>query len=46
MNKNSTFVSKSLNPKKSTIQSLLNFSKTVKSVKIESLPENTLLFLN
>ncbi|WP_154662292.1 hypothetical protein ACF3NR_09720 [Vaginella massiliensis] len=46
MNKKSTFSPKVLNPKESTIQSLLSFSKSVKAIKNESLPENILLFLN
>jgi len=46
MDKNFTFLKKSMNPKDSTIQSILNFSKSVKSIKTESLQKNIILFLN
>ncbi len=46
MDKNFTLLKKSLNPKDSTIQLLLNFSKTIQPIKTESLPKNILMFLN
>ncbi|ADX68228.1 Uncharacterised protein [Weeksella virosa] len=46
MDKNFTSFKTALNPKESTIQSLLNFSKAIQPIKTESLPKNILMFLN